>query len=67
MYNAKLVLEFGLSKNVSWIQRDVYNAFMLLGDIGGFLGILFTLSAALVGLFTHNNPENFYHLYNQNV
>ena len=32
---------------------------MLLGDIGGFQGILFAVAAGLVGLFTHNNPENY--------
>lgn len=55
----KLTLGFALSKDVTLIQRDVYNSFMLLGDIGGFQGIFFTVGAALVGIFTHNNPENY--------
>ena len=55
----KLILGFDLGADVTLIQRDVYNLFMLIGDIGGFQGILFAVGATLVGLFTHNNPENY--------
>lgn len=38
---------------------------MLLGDVGGFQGLLFSAGAFIVGLFTYNNPENYlvYNLY----
>lgn len=58
-YNSKLRLEFSLSSDANFIQRDVYNSFMLLGDIGGFSGLLFSAGAIIVGLFTHNNPQNY--------
>ena len=32
---------------------------MLLGDVGGFSGILFSAGAVIVSLFTHNNPQNY--------
>lgn len=32
---------------------------MLLGDVGGFQGLLLSAGAVIVGLFTHNNPENY--------
>ena len=31
---------------------------MLLGDVGGLSGLLFTVSASLVSILTYNNPEN---------
>ena len=58
-YQARLVLAFEMSPDVTFISRDVYNSFMLLGDVGGFSGILFSIGAVIVGLFTHNNPENY--------
>ena len=32
---------------------------MLLGDIGGFSGILFSAGSVIIGLFTHNNSQNY--------
>ncbi len=32
---------------------------MLLGDIGGFSGILFSAGSVIVSLLTHNNPQNY--------
>jgi hypothetical protein len=32
---------------------------MLLGDVGGFSGLLFSVGAVIVGFLTHNNPENY--------
>lgn len=57
-YNTKLILGFIVSQDVTMIQRDVYNSFMLLGDVGGLQGILFSVGAAIVGLFTYNNSDN---------
>ena len=31
---------------------------MLLGDVGGFSGLLYTVGASIVSLLTYNNPEN---------
>lgn len=35
-YHSKLILGFEVNNDVTKIQRDVYNSFMLLGDVGGF-------------------------------
>ena len=32
---------------------------MLLGDVGGFSGLLLSAGAFIVRLFTHNNSENY--------
>lgn len=58
-YNAKLSVTFEMSPNIIYIQRDVYNSFMLLGDVGSFSSILLSIGYAIVGLFTHNNSENY--------
>ena len=50
---------FTLNSNVTLFERDVYDFFMLLGNVGGFSGILFSFGAALVSLFTYNNSENY--------
>ena len=47
-----------MDTNVTVIDRTVYSTFMLLGDVGGFSGLLYTVGASFVGLLTYNNPEN---------
>lgn len=32
---------------------------MLLGDVGGLFGILFSLSSTLIGCLTYKNAENY--------
>ena len=59
MYQTKLCIAFELNQDVTLIERSVYNSFMLLGDVGGFSGILFTIGAILISFFTHNNPQNY--------
>ena len=36
----------------------MYNTFMLLGDVGGLSGILFSVGSALVSMFTFASSEN---------
>lgn len=52
-------MTFKMSKEVISISREVYNSFMLFGDVGGFSGLLFTLNALLINIFTYNNTENY--------
>ena len=40
------------------VSRTVYSTFMLLGDVGGFAGLLYAVGAFIVSLLTFNNPEN---------
>lgn len=56
--NTRLQMTFSMSSQVTSISREVYNAFMLFGDVGGFSGLLFTLNAIIVSIFTYNNAEN---------
>ena len=49
---------FNLNLDVILIDRTVYSTFMLLGDVGGFSGLLYTVGASIVSLLTYNNPEN---------
>ena len=51
-------LEFSASKDVTYVQRVVYNLFMLLGDVGGLSGSLTLVSTVLVSLFTFKNADN---------
>ena len=54
----KLQLYYSVDPDVILIDRTVYSTFMLLGDVGGLTGLLFTVSASLVSLLTYNKPEN---------
>ena len=51
-YNIRLSYEIFIDLNLRKIDRQVYNAFVLFGDIGGFSGLLFTIGAAIQGLIT---------------
>ena len=59
IYRIKLWIGFELNSDVTLIQRNVYNSFMLLGDVGGLQGILLSIGAIIVSIFTYNTPENF--------
>ena len=52
-------LFFGLDDEVTLVERTVYNSFMLLGDVGGFSGLLYAAGAVLIGIFNFANAENF--------
>ena len=41
------------------VERHVYNSFMLLGDVGGFSGLLFAIGSVLVRIFNFANAQNF--------
>ena len=40
------------------VFRAVYNTFNLLGDIGGFYGLLFSLASALLSVLNFQKSEN---------
>ena len=54
----RLQIFFTVDLDVTMIDRTVYSTFMLLGDVGGFSGLLFTFGSSLVSLLTYNNPKN---------
>ena len=47
-----------MSADMAVISRQVYTTFMLLGDVGGFSGLLYATGSVLLGLFRYNNSEN---------
>ena len=57
-YNTRLQLDFSVSQDVVIINRNIYNTFMLLGDVGGLSGLLYAVGAYIVSFLTYNNPEN---------
>ena len=59
LYTTKLQIMFTLNADVTLFERDVYDFFMLLGNVGGFSGILFSFGAAFVSLLTYKNSENY--------
>ena len=40
------------------VERSVYNSLMLLGDVGGLYGLLFSVLATLNSIFSFQKPEN---------
>ena len=56
--NARLQIMYSVSHDVTVINRSVYNTFMLLGDLGGLSGLLYTVGAFITSLLTYQSPEN---------
>ena len=52
-YNTRLSFELFIDLDLRTIDRQVYNTFVLLGDIGGFSGLLFTIGAIIQGITTY--------------
>ena len=48
-----------MDAEVTLIDREVYNLFMLLGDVGGLSGLLFTFGSLLTGVINFQNAENY--------
>ena len=56
---SRVEIVLGLDDEVTLIERNVYNTFMLLGDVGGFSGLLYASGAVLIRIFNFANAENF--------
>ena len=48
-----------MSYEVKTVERAIYNSLMLLGDVGGLYGLLFSVFATLNNVFNFQKPENF--------
>ena len=44
--------------SVKKVERSVYNFLMLLGDVGGLYGLLFSVLASINAIFSFNKLEN---------
>ena len=58
-FTCRLEIVIALDDEVTLIERNVYNTFMLLGDVGGFSGLLYASGAVLIRIFNFANAENF--------
>ena len=47
-----------MDSSVKKVERSIYNFLMLLGDVGGLYGLLFSVFATLNAIFSFNKPEN---------
>ena len=47
-----------MDRDVTKIERIVYNSFMLLGDIGGVFGLFVSVAASLLSIINYHKPEN---------
>ena len=59
-YHRDSVIEFDFlyDRNLYQVERTVYNSFMMLGDIGGLFGLLFSISTTLLGIINFQKSEN---------
>ena len=48
-----------MNKDVTKIERSVYNVLTLLGDIGGLTGILFSFGVTLQTYINYQKLENY--------
>ena len=48
-----------MNLSVKTTERSVYNLLMLLGDVGGLFGILFSVFATLNNVLNFQKAENF--------
>ena len=44
--------------SVKKVERSVYNLLMLLGDVGGLYGLLFSVFAIINAAFSFQKPDN---------
>ena len=58
-YYDRINLMFHIDHEVTLIQRQVYNSFMLFGDVGGFSGLLIGLGSFIVSFLNFQNAENY--------
>ena len=52
-------MSFHIDPEVTLIQRQVYNSFMLFGDVGGLTGLLIGLGSVIVSFLNFQNAENY--------
>ena len=52
-FNTRIGFSIELDLDVTLIERNVYNVLMLLGDVGGLMGIVYSISASLLSLITY--------------
>ena len=57
-FNERYSHIYKMNYAVQTVERSVYNVLMLLGDVGGLYGLLFSVFAYFNMVFNFQNPEN---------
>ena len=57
-FNDRYFHTYRMNFAVKTIERSVYNVLMLLGDVGGLFGLLFSVAASLNNAFNFQKAEN---------
>ena len=60
-----MIALYEMSLNVNVVSRSVYTFWNVIGDVGGFNGVLVSVCATLVSIFSYQKSANFlvYQLY----
>ena len=56
--NARLELTLNMNRDVVAIQRQVYNLFMLLGNVGGLFSLFVSLFRTILGFTNYQKSDN---------
>ena len=56
--NARLELKINMDRDVITVKREVYNLFMLLGDVGGLFGLFVTTFSTIIGFINYQKSSN---------
>ena len=57
-YYTRLEIIYEMSLDATKISRSVYTFWMVIGDVGGLSGVLYSVCSYLISVFTHQKPEN---------
>ena len=58
-FNDRYIHQYRMNYAVKTTERSVYNLLMLLGDVGGLFGLLFSVFATINNVFNFQKAENF--------
>ena len=56
---SRFKIRIELDRDVTYIHRQVYNSFMLLGNVGGLYGILLSIAASFLSVINYGKSENY--------
>ena len=58
IYETRIAIAIQMNLDTQTISRSIYNTFNLLGDIGGFYGLLVSFASVILGILNFNKPDN---------
>ena len=54
----RLDLYYFLNRDVISVKRQVYDSIMLLGDMGGLFGLIFSICSTILGIANYQKSDN---------